>query len=360
MKIRKATARYEAWLGSRIKLLQPDLELKHEAMRSARFPFLRATYYRWAQMFPEVCGKLNGAPQVLGVGDLHVENFGTWRDIEGRLIWGINDFDEAWQLPYTHDLVRLAASAVMAIDETHLRLDAREATDALLAGYGESMESGGRAFVLAEHHPPLRTMAVHRLRDPEAFWQKFERFAPVKTVVPASAVRAIQRLLPERNIQCRMVHRIAGLGSLGRERFVAIGQWRGGNVAREAKTLAPSACVWAAGRQGSGRILYQEMLDRAVRCCDPFVKLKGRWIVRRLAPDCSRIELASLPAERDEIRLLHAMGFETANVHLGTAKPKTILQDLKKRQKNWLHEAAHNMAGAVTADWEDWRKGERS
>ena len=31
----------------------------------------------------------------LSVGDLHVENFGTWRDSEGRLIWGINDFDEA-------------------------------------------------------------------------------------------------------------------------------------------------------------------------------------------------------------------------------------------------------------------------
>jgi uncharacterized protein (DUF2252 family) len=25
-----------------------------------------------------------------------VENFGAWRDVEGRLIWGINDFDEAW------------------------------------------------------------------------------------------------------------------------------------------------------------------------------------------------------------------------------------------------------------------------
>jgi len=36
---------------------------------------------------------------VLAVGDLHVENFGTWRDAEGRLIWGVNDFDEAWRLP---------------------------------------------------------------------------------------------------------------------------------------------------------------------------------------------------------------------------------------------------------------------
>ena len=48
---------------------------------------------------------------MLAVGDLHVENFGTWRDADGRLCWGINDFDEADRLPYTNDLVRLAASA---------------------------------------------------------------------------------------------------------------------------------------------------------------------------------------------------------------------------------------------------------
>ena len=62
---------------------------------------------------------LDHAPQVLGVGDLHVENFGTWRDAESRLVWGINDFDEACCLPYTHDLVRLAASARFAIEERH-------------------------------------------------------------------------------------------------------------------------------------------------------------------------------------------------------------------------------------------------
>ena len=50
---------------------------------------------------------------VLAIGDLHLENFGTWRDAEGRLVWGINDFDEAWALPYTNDLIRLATSARM-------------------------------------------------------------------------------------------------------------------------------------------------------------------------------------------------------------------------------------------------------
>src|SRR5213592_1731729 len=106
MNFHKATAKYEAWLGRHLNLIDIDVAAKHDAMRQAKFPFLRATYYRWAETFPQVCEKLAQAVHVLGVGDLHVENFGTWRDVEGRLVWGINDFDEASPIPYTQDLVR--------------------------------------------------------------------------------------------------------------------------------------------------------------------------------------------------------------------------------------------------------------
>jgi uncharacterized protein (DUF2252 family) len=355
MKFSKATTKYEAWLGRHLTVIDADLDLKHQAMLAAKFPFLRATYYRWAQLFPAVCGKLNKAPQVLGVGDLHVENFGTWRDSEGRLIWGINDFDEVWRLPYTHDLVRLAASANLAIDEKHLGLDPLQAAEAILEGYLDALRTGGRAFVLAEDHPALRHMALHRLRDPQAFWQKLEKLPTLTEGISASAVRAARSLLPDRRMQFRVAHRVAGLGSLGRQRFVLIGEWHGGRVVREAKALAPSACIWADGGQ-SGKIQYQRVLDSAVRSVDPFVRLKGRWIVRRLAPDCSRIEMASLPEERDELKLLRGMGFETANVHLGSAKAATIIKDLKKRASGWLHQAAHQMVDAVVEDWEDWRK----
>src|ERR1035441_7492991 len=87
MNIRKATEKYEAWLVRHLRIVAPDLQFKHEQMRTSPFPFLRATYYRWAQIRTEVCGEAARAPRVLAVGDLHVENFGTWRDIEGRLVW---------------------------------------------------------------------------------------------------------------------------------------------------------------------------------------------------------------------------------------------------------------------------------
>jgi hypothetical protein len=356
MKIQKATSRYEQWLGKQLTIVPSDLRLKHDLMASALFPFLRATYYRWAQIWPEVCGDLAKAPEVLAVGDLHVENFGTWRDLEGRLIWGINDFDEAWQLPYTNDLVRLTASAQMAIADNHLVLDVADAARAILEGYAEALAQGGCPFVLAEHHAGLREMAVHRLKEVCSFWEKLEKCTPIQGKVPDGAVKAISRMLPEPQIPRRHVHRVAGLGSLGRQRFVALAEWHGAKVAREAKAMAPSACRWAAEGQGTSRIRYQEILDTSVRCPDPFVRLKGRWIVRRLAPDCSRIELSALPKERDEMRLLHAMGFETANVHLGSRKARAVQADLKKRGAGWLPKAADAMVTAVSRDWEEWRK----
>lgn len=348
MKILKATEQYEAWLSRHLRLLDADLRLKHQQMRSAPFPFLRATYYRWAQVWPDVCSDAARAPRVLAVGDLHVENFGTWRDQEGRLIWGINDFDEAWPLPYTNDLVRLATSALLG----GMACDPKVMAAAILKGYVDSLDAGGRPFALAEHHPVLRAMAAARLHEPEKYWEKLHALPDVEHEPPAGALKAIARLMPERGLHWRIAHRVAGLGSLGRERYVALGEWRGGSLAREAKALAPSACVWAKNGNGSASIHYQEIIDRAVRCPDPFVRLQRRWIVRRLAPDCSRIELSALPKERDEVRLLHAMGFETANIHLGSAEPRTLLGDLRKLPHNWLLAAARTMQKAVLEDFE--------
>ena len=132
MNIVKATKKFEEWLGQHIRIVGPDLRLKHERMAGSLFPFLRATFYRWVQVWPAVCPDLEKAPRLLAVGDLHVENFGTWRDTDGRLVWGVNDFDEASLFPYTLDLVRLATSAIVAAREQRLAMKPKEATEAIL------------------------------------------------------------------------------------------------------------------------------------------------------------------------------------------------------------------------------------
>ena len=172
MNIVKATHRFEEWLGRHTTLIKPDLLLKHQHMAEAAFPFLRATFFRWMQIWPEICPDLAKAPHVLAVGDLHVENFGTWRDLEGRLVWGVNDFDEGAPLPYTLDLVRLATSAMFAIAAGHLALKPRDACASILEGYKESFVHGGRPYVLKQEHTWLRQLATGVLRDPVHFWQK--------------------------------------------------------------------------------------------------------------------------------------------------------------------------------------------
>jgi hypothetical protein len=357
MNVVKATRRFETWLGQHTTLVRPDLRLKRQHMAESPFPFFRATFYRWMQVWQEVCPDMAKAPRVLAVGDLHVENFGTWRDIEGRLVWGVNDFDEAGNLPYTNDLVRLAASALLASEEGHLRLQTKDACAALLDGYRESLVESGRPFVLEEEHKWLRQIALNELRDPVHFWAKMDTLPKVSRKLPRKLRESLDRLMPEPGLDYRTVRRVAGLGSLGHVRVVAIAECHGGRIAREAKALTPSAIHWASEKKGRTEIMYQTILDRAVRDPDPFVELRGSWVVRRLSPHCSRIELAVLPSNRDEIRLLFSMGWETANIHLGTPGARqSIGRHIDRLKPVELLSAAKDMAKAVTKDWRMWKE----
>jgi len=360
MNIFQATRAYETWLAEQTCLLPRDLRVKHQAMAAAAFPFLRATFYRWAQLWPELCPELAGAPRLLAVGDLHLEHFGPWRDSEGRLIWGVNDFDEACPMPYTIDLVRLATSASLAVHADHLSCEPDHACAALLNAYQETLETGGRAFVLAEHNRWLRNLALNKLRAPVRFWEKMETTSLIQKPIPTSIKRALMDDLPEKGLPCVCRHRLAGLGSLGRHRFTLIAPWGGGLIAREAKPLVVSAWYWARGEAGSAQLHYEKITNQAVRVPDPFLRFEDNWVIRRLAPDCCRVELNDLPAERDELRLLEAMGCETANIHLGSTKSVAqVKKDLARRPRNWLRKAVARMHEATLADWKQWKNSTR-
>jgi hypothetical protein len=353
-----ATRAYEAWMRKRIDVVGADLRHKHKAMAESAFSFMRATFYRWVPLWQEACPDLAKTPKLLAVGDLHVENFGTWPDAEGRLVWGINDFDECYPMPYAIDLVRVAASAVLAIREERLRMSADDACAALLEGYAETVRSGeGRAFVLEEEHPALRSMALGEARNPQLFWAKINSNKAADA--PGVVRKLIRKHLPHAQGKIRIVHRTAGLGSLGRPRFVGIAQSHGGMVAREAKAMLPSAFAWA-NKGKEEQFFVDTLLERAVRCPDPFLTTKKGWVLRRIGPLCSAIELADFPKTRDEQRILKAMGHETANIHLATPSAlPAVRRDLTRRGRRWLREAAGTMAEATLADWKAWRKAQR-
>lgn len=55
----------------------------------------------------------HGAERIWIHGDLHVENFGTYLNSDGRLIFDVNDFDEAYVGRFTWDMQRFAASLAL-------------------------------------------------------------------------------------------------------------------------------------------------------------------------------------------------------------------------------------------------------
>jgi hypothetical protein len=336
-----------------VAAVESELTAKHEQMKTNPFLFFRGTYYRWTQVWPVVCEEVAKAPRVLAVGDLHVGSFGTWRDGEGRLCWGVDDFDEAYPLPYTNDLVRLAASVKMLIDSDKIDMKFRTACDILLEGYGQTLKEGGRPIVLAENETDLERLGFQSLKPAPDFWGKLQRHPPVQTgQVPKDAGAAIEATLPDSCPPSKMVRRRAGLGSLGQPRFVAIANWQGGHIAREAKAYVPSACVWLARSAARTPRYYEQLITSAVRSRDPYQKVSHGWIVRRLSPDSNPIEIADLD-ERDDEVLLCAMAQETANVHLGTPQSAgRVLRDVRGRKAKWLRSAGKAMAKVMEREWE--------
>jgi hypothetical protein len=82
-----------------------------------------------------------------------------------------------------------------------------------------------------------------------------------------------------------------------------------------------------------------------------------KFIARRLAPDCSRIELTSLPKNRDEALLLWSMGFDAGNHHLGSKEAIPAVQKaLASLKDDWLRDAALAVQQDNFADFKMWRK----
>jgi hypothetical protein len=148
------------------------------------------------------------------------------------------------------------------------------------------------------------------------------------------------------------------MGSLGHGRVVALSQWLGGQVAREAKALTPSAWLWARGRPCKDAPLrYAEILAQAIRCPDPTLKIEDGWLVRRLAPDGSRVELSDLPGKRDDEKMFSAMGREAGNIHRRADKAETAAAFLKRLPPKRLLSAAQDMLAALEADFERFKTG---
>ena len=200
---------------------------------------------------------------------------------------------------------------------------------------------------------------LRNLVRPQEFWKtKLPKEGKDARAVPPACRKALERALPAGTTDIHVRTRQAGKGSLGRQRFVAIGRWNGGRVAREAKAVVPSAALWAKGdepRRGA-RTGFEHLLRASIRSPDPFLRIEHGWVVRRLAPDSDKIEIRTLGRAR-EVELAELMGREVANVHLATPRAaNAILSHLAEQPSSWLVKAARAMARITKKAHKAWTR----
>ena len=250
------------------------VRLKLRRMRADPFTFFRGTDHLFCRDWPEL-RPLDVGPDVLICGDLHLENFGAHRTTEGDFRYDLNDFDEAAVAPCSFDVVRCAASIILASEQWKLRPS--QATGMALA-YLESYRAAvlkavksGSVHEIVPHggHGPIQEILGSTAIATQAQLLKAKtrrkangkplirrtdmvvdisrkRFAEVSAALESHG----QRLGKDDAFKVHdLAFRIAGVGSLGVRRYLALVEGAGppdGYQLLDIKEAKPSAVATCA------------------------------------------------------------------------------------------------------------------
>ena len=139
----------------RLKHLLP---IKYGRMLESPFAFLRGSA---VVMAADLATTPKTGVEVVLCGDAHLNNFGVFATPERKLVFDINDFDEAYSGPWEWDLKRLATSAVVAGRENSFSEKAcRRLAMAIVETYRSAMERFTQLHTLDVWYYHLDTEAV--------------------------------------------------------------------------------------------------------------------------------------------------------------------------------------------------------
>jgi uncharacterized protein (DUF2252 family) len=118
----------------------PDrLERKFTGMRESPFAFFRATAHLFYDDLP-AASVLDDAPPAWISGDLHLENFGSYRGDNGLAYFDLNDFDEGALASPVLEVTRFLTSVFLAAHTLGLgSSDASSLSETFLAAYGAAL-----------------------------------------------------------------------------------------------------------------------------------------------------------------------------------------------------------------------------
>ncbi|HWK83415.1 MAG TPA: DUF2252 family protein [Caldimonas sp.] len=241
------------------------LRIKYRTMRGGAFAFLRGT----APLFYERLrrrGVFRSAPLVWSCGDLHLENFGSYKADNRLVYFDINDFDDAALAPASWDLVRMLASVWVAADRIAVTAgEARRLCSAFLDAYAASLAAGKAYWMERETAQGLVRELLDGLRNRDrprfiagrtriVGKRRVLRVDGKKALAASAAQRAavldfMSKFAPTRPdprffTVLDVARRVAGVGSLGLDRYAVLVRGKGspdGNYLLDLKQSMPSA-----------------------------------------------------------------------------------------------------------------------
>jgi uncharacterized protein (DUF2252 family) len=375
----------------------PDrLPLKYQAMSESAFRFFRAT----AHLFYEdltADAPWTGHPLSWVCGDLHLENFGSYRGDNRLVYFDINDFDEALLAPCTCDVARMLTSVFVGASSLKLsrasaRRLARHFADhyrqTLLTGKPRSVERDVATGALGYF---LEKVAQRRRRDLVARHTKRKKknavlrldnvhLAALDEAAKADLLHWLGHALggPDGYEVLDVAYRVAGTSSLALPRYAVLAATSGGKQRLlDVKTALPSAAapfipvLQPAWPTEADRVVE---LQRRVQDVSPaFLRVLLRngtsYVVRELQPMEDRLDLTSKSLRKDHqlLRLLETMAQLTASGHLRSAgrQGSAIADDFLAfaASPGWteeLLERADAYAGQVADDFRAFRRAYRA
>lgn len=375
------------------------LALKIAKMKESPFVFLRGAAHLFYDALPNH-PVLTEAPLAWCCGDLHFENFGSYKADNRLAYFDINDFDEAALAPCTWDIVRLLTSIRCGADV--LRATSDEAIllarDCLVAYRGALMQ-GKPMWVERDTAKGL----IHELM---AGLQERSRaeFLDGRTIkkggvrqLKVDGVKALPASREERDQVTTFLkgfaagqespafykvldvaRRIAGTGSLGVARFVILIEGKGspdGNYLLDLKESKPSALLPNLKRRHIAQPNWANEAQRAVavqkrmQAVDhafliPVDYADTSCILRGLQPSEDRVAIADWGKKLSRLQeVVSVMGRLAAwdqlrsSGHDGAACADQLIAFAAK--DDWLEamlELVDAMVKTTVTQWEDFRE----
>ncbi|MDY7549217.1 DUF2252 family protein [Glaciimonas sp. CA11.2] len=264
------------------------LAMKYAKMSQNPFIFLRGTCHLFYDALPDT-PLFRDAPLAWCCGDLHFENFGSYKGDNRLVYFDINDYDEAALAPATWDMVRLLTSVQCGADALRAtRAEALAVSQSCLDAYRSALITGKPLWVERETSSGLVNTLLTALqgRERAAFLNKRTISKGQRRSLKIDCVKALPASDSQKKTVIKFMdryassqqnpnffqvldvaRRIAGTGSLGVERFVVLVNGKGspdGNYLLDIKEAKPSALVPHLNRLGIKQPVWADEASRVV------------------------------------------------------------------------------------------------